>query len=98
MKTLILWLIKKTLTPAKLAKLLAGVIASILRKASKTGRWDLFKAIIQSVEKACHLFNECYADEQMDKDDEERIAQAIEGIADKIDVAALIKQAEEEKA
>lgn len=87
MKTLILWLIRKFLTPERIAQLLAGIIANLLRKASKTEKWDLFKGIIQKTEKACHLFNECYEDDNMDKDDEERIAQAIE----KLDIQNILK-------
>ena len=50
----------------------------------------MFKGIIQKTEKACHLFNECYEDDNMDKDDEERIAQAIE----KLDIQNILKKAD----
>lgn len=93
MKTIALYIIRKWLSPKKVAELLAKVIANLLRKASKTGKWDLFKVIVQKVEKACHLFNECYEDDNMDKDDEEKIANAIEHITDGIDFDRLIKEA-----
>lgn len=90
MNKIIIWVVKRFLTPEKIATLLAGIIANLLRKASKTEKWDLFKGIIQKTEKACHLFNECYEDDNMDKDDEERIAQAIE----KLDIQNILKKAD----
>ncbi len=90
MKTIILFLIKKYLTPESIAKLLTQVIAYLLRKASKTRKWDAFKNIIQRVEQACHLFNQCYEDDTMDSDEEEKIADAIEELTDKVDVNIII--------
>ena len=80
MKTILLFLIKKFLTPAKVAKLLAGIIANLLRKASKTGNWDTVKDIISKTENACHLFNEVYEDDTLSQEEEERIAEAIAGL------------------
>ena len=51
MKTLLLFLIKKLLKPEKVAHLVAGIIANLLRKASKSGKWDLFRSIVQKIEK-----------------------------------------------
>lgn len=82
MKTLILYLIKKFMTPEKVIHLIAGIIANLLRKASKSGKWDLFRSLIQKVEKVCHLFNEVYEDDTLSKEDEEKIAEAIEELAD----------------
>ena len=90
MKTFILYLIKKFLTPEKLAQLLAQVIAHILRKASKQKKWDEFKMVVGRVEQCCHLFNQCYLDETLDEEDEERIAEAIEGLTGNIDLSELI--------
>ena len=90
MKTIALYIIKKFLTPEKVAQLLAQVIANLLRKASKSKKWDLFRNIIQRVEYACHLFNQCYEDDEMDAEDEEKIAQAIEQITDRVDINLVI--------
>lgn len=90
MKTLILFLIKKYLTPETIAKLLTQVIAHLLRKASKTKNWDLFKTIIQRVEYACRLFNSAYDDDEMDEQDEENVAEAIEHLTDQIDIDSVI--------
>lgn len=90
MKTLAFYIIKKYLTPEAMAKLLTQVIALLLRRASKTKNWDLFRKIVQRVETACHLFNEAYEDDKLDEQDEERIAEAIEDITDKIDVTIVI--------
>lgn len=91
MKTIILLLIKKFLTPEKVAQLLAQIIAYLLRKASKTKNWDVFKNIVQRVEYATHLFNACYDDDEMDEEDEDKIAEAIEQITDKVDVNLIIE-------
>lgn len=80
MKTIILYFVKKWLTPEKVAKLIAGIIANLLRKASKSNNWDTIKAIIEKVESACHVFNEVYADETLTKDEEEQIASSIENM------------------
>lgn len=80
MKTLILFLVKKFLTPKRIASLLAGIIANLLRKASKTGNWDTVKDIISKTENACHLFNEVYSDDNLSKEEEEKIAGAIAGL------------------
>lgn len=90
MKSLALWIIKKYLTPEMIAKLLTQVIAHLLRKASKTKNWDLFKSVVKRVEQACHLFNEAYDDDDMDEQDEERIADAIEELTDKVDATVII--------
>lgn len=92
MKTIILYLIKKYLTPEAIAKLITQVIAHLLRKASKTRKWDLFKNIIQRVEQACHLFNTAYEDDTMDSAEEEKIADAIEELTDKVDVETIIEK------
>lgn len=80
MKTIIRFLIRKFLTPKKVAQLLAGIIADLLRKASNTGNWDKIKSIIDVATKAITLFNDVYADETIDKDDERLIAEAIENM------------------
>ena len=90
MKTLLLFIIKKFLTPEKIAKLIAGIIADLLIKASKHEKWDLVKAVIDKTENACHLFNEVYADETIDKNDERLIAEAIAGMTEKIDIASIL--------
>lgn len=90
MKSIALWIIKKYLTPEMIAKLLTQVIAHLLRKASKTKNWDLFKNIIQKVEYACHLFNTAYDDDEMSEEDEANIAEAIEEISDRVDIETLI--------
>ena len=90
MKTFLLFLIKRFMSPEKIARLLAGIIANLLRKASKTNHWDLFKGIIVKIENICHLFNEVYSDETLSKEDEERIATAIEQLTDKTDLKSII--------
>lgn len=77
---IIRFIIRKFLTPKKIAQLLAGIVADLLRKASTTGNWDRIKAIIDVVTKAITLFNDVYADETIDKEDEKRIAEAIENM------------------
>jgi len=84
MKKIIRLCISLFFTRKNIAQFLAGIIADLLRKASKSGKWDLIKAIVQRVEEACHLFNECYEDDNMDKEEEDRIAEVIEHIADDI--------------
>lgn len=91
MKTIALWIIKRFLTPKKVAQLISQIIADLLRKASKSGKWDTYKKIIAVTEQVCKLFNECYEDDNMDKDDESKIASAIEGLAETIDIAGKLK-------
>ena len=80
MKTILLFIIKRFLTPAKIAKLLAGIIANLLRKASKTGNWDVIKDVVSKTENACHLFNAVYEDDELTREEEEQIAEAIAGL------------------
>lgn len=93
MKTIILYIVKKWLTPKKVAELVAGIIANLLRKASKSGKWDLIREIVKKVEVACSLFNEVYEDESLSKEDEEKIATAIDNLsADTI--SSILKKAD----
>jgi superfamily I DNA and RNA helicase len=80
------------MTPEKVIHLIAGIIANLLRKASKSGKWDLFRSIIQKVEKVCHLFNEVYDDETLSKEDEEKIAEAIEELTEKESIKGILNK------
>lgn len=79
---IILWIIKKFLTPERIAQLLAGIIANLLRKASQTDNWDLYKGIIQKTETLCRIFNRVYDDDNLTKDEEEAIAKEIEKLVE----------------
>lgn len=63
-----------------IGRLSAWLIALLLRKASKSGKWDSIKAIIQKIFDALELFNDVYADDEMTPDEEEQVAQKIESI------------------
>lgn len=92
MKNVALWIAKKFLSPSAVADLLAKIVANLLRKASRSKNWDLFRKVVERVEAACRLFNACYEDDSMDEKDEERIAKAIEQLADGVDVDALLNK------
>ena len=94
MKKILVYIISKFLTPEKIAKLLAGVIANLLRKASSSNHWDTIKGVIVQVENACHIFNEVYADESLSKDDESRIAKAIENLTSKTDLKSILAKSD----
>lgn len=72
--------IKLFFTPQMIGRLSAWLIALLLRKASKSGKWDSIKAIIQKIFDALELFNDVYADDEMTPDEEEQVAQKIESI------------------
>ena len=72
--------IKLFFTPQMIGRLSAWLIALLLRKASKSGRWDSIKSIIQKIFDALQLFNDVYADDEMTPDEEEQVAQKIESI------------------
>ena len=63
-----------------IGKLAAWLIALLLRRASKSGKWDRVKAIVEKVFEALQLFNDVYADDQMTPQEEETVAQTIEGL------------------
>lgn len=63
-----------------IGRLSAWLIALLLRKASKSGKWDSIKAIIQKIFDALQLFNDVYADDEMTPEEEELVAQKIESI------------------
>lgn len=92
MKSIALWLIQKWLTPEAIAELLAHGIAKLLRKASKSKNWDLIRGLVLRIEQACRLFNQCYDDDTMNEEDEERIAEAIEQLAEGLDVSKLLQK------
>ena len=92
MKSIALWIIQKWLTPEAIAELLAHGIAKLLRKASKSKKWDLIRGLVLRIEQACHLFNQCYDDDTMNEEDEERIAEAIEQLAEGIDVSDILSK------
>ena len=92
MKNIALWIIQKWLTPEAIAELLAHGIAKLLRKASKSKNWDIIKGLILRIEQACHLFNVCYDDDEMNEEDEERIAEAIEQLAEGFDVSEILSK------
>lgn len=73
-------LVKSFFTPEMVGKLSAWLIAFLLRKASKSGKWDSIKGIIQRVFEALQMFNDVYADDEMTPDEEEQVAQKIESI------------------
>lgn len=97
MKNIALWIIQKWLTPEAIAELLAHGIAKLLRKASESKNWDIIKGLILRIEQACHLFNVCYDDDEMNEEDEERIAEAIEQLAAGIDVSELLSKVKGKK-
>jgi hypothetical protein len=72
--------IKLFFTPQMIGRLSAWLIALLLRKASKSGKWDSIKAIIQKIFDALQLFNDVYADDEMTPEEEELVAQKIESI------------------
>lgn len=72
--------IKLFFTPQMIGRLSAWLIALLLRKASKSGKWENFKAIIQKIFEALQMFNDVYADDEMTPDEEEQVAQKIESI------------------
>ena len=72
--------IKAFFTPEMIGKLSAWLIALLLRKASKSGKWDSIKAIVQRVFDALQLFNDVYADDEMTPEEEEQVAQKIESV------------------
>lgn len=72
--------IKLFFTPQMIGRLSAWLIALLLRKASKSGKWEDFKAIIQKIFDALQLFNDVYADDEMTPEEEETVAQKIESI------------------
>lgn len=92
MKRIALWIIQKWLTPEAITELLAHGIAKLLRKASKSKNWDLIRSLVLRIEQACHLFNQCYDDDTMNEEDEERIAEAIEQLAEGLDVSELLQK------
>ena len=63
-----------------IGRLSAWLIALLLRKASKSGKWDSIKSIIQKIFDALQLFNAVYADDEMTPDEEEQVAHKIESI------------------
>lgn len=73
-------IIAKFFTPEMTGKLVAWLIALLLRKASKSGKWDRAKSIVQKVFDALQLFNDVYADDTMTPEEEETVAQHIESI------------------
>lgn len=77
---ILLTIISKFWTPEIIGKLIAKLIAILLRRASKTKRWDSIKAIIQKIFEALELFNDVYADDEMTPDEEEQVAQKIESV------------------
>ncbi len=67
-------------TAEMVGKLAAWLISLLLRRASKSKQWERVKSIVEKVEEACHLFNECFADDEMIPEEEETVAQTIEGL------------------
>lgn len=73
-------LIKAFFTPEMVGKLCTWLIALLLRKASKSGKWDSIKATVQKVADALDMFNVVYADDEMTPEEEEAVAQRIESL------------------
>lgn len=80
MKRIIQSIIKTFFTPEMIGKLSAWLIALLLRKASKSGKWDSIKDIVQKLSEALEMFNTVYADDEMTKEEEEEVAQRIESL------------------
>ena len=80
MKRIIQSIIKTFFTPEMIGKLSAWLIALLLRKASKSGKWDNIKDIVQKLSEALEMFNTVYADDEMTKEEEEEVAQRIESL------------------
>lgn len=85
MKTILKYVFKFliSLIPTEaLARLMAVCIAKILNNASKKGgqAWDRSKSILKNAETWIHLFNEVYEDDTLDRDEEIKVAKAIEDL------------------
>lgn len=68
------------LTPANISSIMAKCIANLLNHASKKGgkTWDKTKEIINQTENWIGLYNQVYDDEDISREDEGKIAKAIE--------------------
>ena len=99
MVTFMTSILLKFLTVDNLCTILAKIISLLLAYASKKGgkAWDITKATIVKVNNWTSLYLQVYDDEQLTKEEEKLIADAIKNKTDIAKVIDIIKKANEEK-
>ena len=100
MTTFIVKILLNFLTVDSLCTVLAKIISKLLSYASKKGgkAWDITKSVIVKVNNWTSLFLQVYEDEELDKEEEKLIAEAIKNGTDIAKIVDIIKKSSKGKA
>lgn len=100
MTTFIVKILLNFLTVDCLCTVLAKIISKLLSYASKNGgkAWDITKSVIVKVNNWTSLFLQVYEDEELDKEEEKLIAEAIKNGTDIAKIVDILKKSSKGKA
>lgn len=100
MTTFIVKILLNFLTVDNLCTVLAKIISKLLSYASKKGgkAWDITKSVIVKVNNWTSLFLQVYEDEELDKEEEKLIAEAIKNRTDIAKIVDILKKSSKGKA
>lgn len=100
MTTFIVKILLNFLTVDSLCTVLAKIISKLLSYASKKGgkAWDITKSVIVKVNNWTSLFLQVYEDEELDKEEEKLIAEAIKNGTDIAKIVDIFKKSSKGKA
>ena len=100
MTTFIVKIFLNFLTVDNLCTVLAKIISKLLSYASKKGgkAWDITKSVIVKVNNWTSLFLQVYEDEELDKEEEKLIAEAIKNGTDIAKIVDILKKSSKGKA
>ena len=100
MTTFIVKILLNFLTVDSLCTVLAKIISKLLSYASKKGgkAWDITKSVIVKVNTWTSLFLQVYEDEELDKEEEKLIAEAIKNGTDIAKIVDILKKSSKGKA
>ena len=100
MTTFIVKILLNFLTVDSLCTVLAKIISKLLSYASKKGgkAWDITKSVIVKVNNWTSLFLQVYEDEELDKEEEKLIAEAIKNGTDIAKIVDIFKKSSKSKA
>ena len=99
MTSIIMTIALKFLTIDRLCQLAAKIISNLLFWASKKGgkAWDIAKTVITKINLWTSLFLQVYDDDEMTKDEEQKIAEAIKNQTNISKLVDILKKPIEEQ-
>ena len=85
-------LLIKLITPERIVALVASLIVKLLKWARSKNEWDKGLEIVKAVNHLTALFMDIYNDDALTEEDEEKIRNEIQKIADEDTLTAILEK------